>query len=41
MAFRHRTLPRHPFQQNCSWCGTRTRALLIDPGGDVAKLLAP
>ena len=39
---RYLTLPVTPFQQNCSlvWDDATNQAALIDPGGDVAKLLA-
>ncbi len=35
-------VPVTPFQQNCSliWCETTRHAALIDPGGDLEKLLA-
>jgi len=35
-------IPVTPYQQNCSlvWCETTRRAALIDPGGDVERLLA-
>lgn len=35
-------IPVTPFQQNCSlvWCEATGRAALIDPGGDIEKLLA-
>jgi glyoxylase-like metal-dependent hydrolase (beta-lactamase superfamily II) len=35
-------LPVTPYQQNCSlvWCEATRRAALIDPGGDVERLLA-
>ena len=37
MAFRHRTIPVTPFQQNCSlvWCDDTLQAAVIDPGGVV------
>lgn len=39
---RFRILPVTPFQQNCSlvWCEASHRAALIDPGGEVERLLA-
>lgn len=42
MPFHYRTIPVTPFQQNCSlvWCGETKKAALIDPGGDLAVLLA-
>lgn len=38
---RYRILPVTHYQQNCSliWCETTKQAALIDPGGEVAKLL--
>ena len=40
--FRYQTLPVTAFQQNCSlvWCDETLSAALIDPGGDLPKLLA-
>jgi len=42
MPLRYLTLPVTPFQQNCSllWCDETRDAALIDPGGDLPKLLA-
>ena len=42
MTLRYLTLPVTPFQQNCSllWCDETRDAALIDPGGDLPKLLA-
>ncbi len=42
MPFHRRTLPVTPFQQNCSlvWDGATRRAALIDPGGELPRLLA-
>lgn len=39
---RHRILPVTHYQQNCSlvWCERTNQAALIDPGGDVERLLA-
>lgn len=39
---RHETLPCTPFQQNCSlvWCDRTHEGALIDPGGDLPRLLA-
>jgi hydroxyacylglutathione hydrolase len=36
------TIPVTPFQQNCSivWCDEAKIAAIIDPGGDIDKLLA-
>ncbi|MFN0185813.1 MAG: MBL fold metallo-hydrolase [Aquabacterium sp.] len=38
----HHTLPVTPFQQNCSlvWCDRTLQAALVDPGGEVPRLLA-
>jgi hydroxyacylglutathione hydrolase len=42
MAFARRTLPVTPFQQNCSlvWDTDTKQAAVIDPGGDLPRLLA-
>jgi len=39
---RYHTIPVTPFEQNCSlvWCDETNEAALIDPGGDLDKLLA-
>lgn len=39
---RYHTVPVTPFQQNCSivWCDDTKRAAIIDPGGDLPRLLA-
>lgn len=36
------TVPVTPFQQNCSiiWCDEAKLAAIVDPGGDIDKLLA-
>lgn len=36
------TLPVTPFQQNCSivWCDATREAAVIDPGGELPRLLA-
>jgi hydroxyacylglutathione hydrolase len=38
----YRTVPVTPFQQNCSivWCDETLEAAVIDPGGDLDRLLA-
>lgn len=38
----YQTIPVTHFQQNCSllWCDKTNKAVLIDPGGDVDKLLS-
>ncbi len=40
--FKYLTVPVTAFQQNCSivWCSETLRAAIIDPGGDLDKLLA-
>jgi len=42
MALRYQILPVTPFQQNCSlvWCDETREAALIDPGGELPRLLA-
>lgn len=39
---RYQILPVTPFQQNCSlvWCDATNRAALIDPGGEIDRLIA-
>lgn len=39
---RYRTIPVTHYQQNCSliWCEATKQAALVDPGGEVGKLLA-
>lgn len=38
----YRSLPVTPFEQNCSllWCERTRQAAVIDPGGDIDKILA-
>ncbi|WP_374315755.1 MBL fold metallo-hydrolase [Aquabacterium sp.] len=40
--FQRHTIPVTAFEQNCSlvWCDETQQAALIDPGGDIPKLLA-
>jgi len=40
--FRYRTVPVTPFEQNCSivWCDQTLQGAVIDPGGDLPRLLA-
>lgn len=40
--FQYHTVPVTPFEQNCSivWCDQTRQAALIDPGGDLPRLLA-
>lgn len=42
MGLRYLTLPVTPFAQNCSllWCEQSLRAALVDPGGELPRLLA-
>ncbi len=42
MALQYEILPVTPFQQNCSlvWCSETREAALIDPGGELPRLLA-
>lgn len=39
---RYQTIPVTPFAQNCSivWCDQTRKAIVIDPGGEVPRLLA-
>lgn len=41
MPFRAAIVPVTPFQQNCAilWCEETMRAAIIDPGGDLARIL--
>ncbi|MFN5048824.1 MBL fold metallo-hydrolase [Roseateles sp.] len=42
MSLRYLTLPVTPFAQNCSllWCDQTQEAALVDPGGELPRLLA-
>ena len=42
MALHYEIIPVTPFAQNCSllWCAATRRAAVVDPGGDVPKILA-
>ncbi|MDT9002093.1 MBL fold metallo-hydrolase [Paucibacter sp. APW11] len=42
MTLRYHTIPVTPFAQNCSlvWCDETQEAALIDPGGELPRLLA-
>ena len=42
MALHYEIIPVPPFAQNCSllWCAATRRAAVVDPGGDVPKILA-
>lgn len=41
MSFHYTVIPVTPYQQNCSlvWCDATGQAALIDPGGDVERLM--
>jgi len=42
MSFRYQTVPVTPFQQNCSivWCDETLDGAVVDPGGELPRLLA-
>ncbi|WP_284500015.1 MBL fold metallo-hydrolase [Microbulbifer litoralis] len=42
MSLQFHTVPVTPFQQNCTllWCDDSLRAAVVDPGGDLDKILA-
>ncbi|WP_043320729.1 MBL fold metallo-hydrolase [Microbulbifer sp. HZ11] len=42
MALQFHSVPVTPFQQNCTllWCDQSKRAAVVDPGGDVDRILA-
>ncbi|WP_305080529.1 MBL fold metallo-hydrolase [Microbulbifer guangxiensis] len=42
MALQFHTVPVTPFQQNCTllWCDQTKRAAVVDPGGDLDRILA-
>lgn len=42
MSLKHLQIPVTPFLQNCSliWCDANMQAAVIDPGGDLEKILA-
>ena len=42
MALKYQIVPVTPFQQNCSvlWCDETKKAAVVDPGGDIAKILS-
>ncbi|WP_444915424.1 MBL fold metallo-hydrolase [Microbulbifer sp. TRSA007] len=42
MSLQYHLVPVTPFQQNCSllWCEDSKRAAVVDPGGDLDKILA-
>ena len=42
MAIQYQIIPVTPFEQNCSllWCDETKQAAVVDPGGDIARILA-
>ena len=42
MALKYQIIPVTPFEQNCSllWCDQTLRAAVVDPGGDILRILA-
>uniref|UniRef100_UPI0023F99CFE MBL fold metallo-hydrolase n=2 Tax=Oceanospirillaceae TaxID=135620 RepID=UPI0023F99CFE len=38
---KYRIIPVTPFQQNCTlwWCESTKKAAVVDPGGDIEKIL--
>ena len=42
MAIKYQIIPVSPFEQNCSllWCDETRRAALVDPGGDIPRILS-
>lgn len=42
MALNYQIIPVTPFEQNCSllWCDETLRAAVVDPGGDIGRILA-
>jgi glyoxylase-like metal-dependent hydrolase (beta-lactamase superfamily II) len=41
MTIKYKIVPVTPFEQNCSvlWCDETRRAAVVDPGGDIARIL--
>ncbi len=41
MTIKYQIIPVTPFEQNCSllWCDVTQRAAVVDPGGDIARIL--
>jgi glyoxylase-like metal-dependent hydrolase (beta-lactamase superfamily II) len=41
MAIKYQIIPVTPFEQNCSllWCDETLRAAVVDPGGDISRIL--
>jgi glyoxylase-like metal-dependent hydrolase (beta-lactamase superfamily II) len=42
MALKYQIVPVTPFEQNCAllWCDETLRAAVVDPGGDIPRILA-
>ena len=42
MTMKYQIIPVTPFEQNCSllWCDETRRAAVVDPGGDIARILS-
>lgn len=42
MALKYQIIPVTPFEQNCSllWCDETMKGAVVDPGGDVSRILA-
>ena len=42
MAIKYQIIPVTPFEQNCSllWCDETQRAAVVDPGGDIPRILS-
>ena len=42
MSIKYQIIPVTPFEQNCSllWCDETLRAAVVDPGGDIPRILA-
>ena len=42
MPIKYKIIPVTPFEQNCSllWCDETQRAAVVDPGGDIPRILA-
>ena len=42
MSIKYEIIPVTPFEQNCSllWCDETLRAAVVDPGGDIPRILA-
>jgi len=42
MTIKYQIIPVTPFEQNCTllWCDATRRAAVVDPGGDIARILS-